>query len=472
MPIFGALGYSRDELLRMSIADVDAEEDPEKVAAHMAQIRLEGHDLFQTSHRAKDGTVWPVEINASYWPASGGRFFTFLRDITQRKAAERALRQWADAFEHCAHGIALGDPAAELILACNPAFARMLGRPPEELIGSSVLALYEARNHDLVHDSIRQATQTGQVQFEAWMRRGDGSSFLVQMDVVCVRDAAGNPLYRVATAQDITVRKKAENEILELNASLEERVAERTYQLVTANAELARSARLKDEFLASMSHELRTPLAGILTMSEALREGVYGSLNRGQSSAVRDIEECGRHLMTLINDILDVARVEAGKLDLEPSTVVVGQLCEAAYRLIKEPAQRRSISFSLAIDQGVHHLVVDSRRLKQILVNLLSNAVKFTPPEGRAGLDVVGDRDNGQVRFTVWDTGIGISPENLSRLFQPFVQLDSRLARQYEGTGLGLALVKRLVELHGGSVLVESQLGEGSRFTVVLPWIE
>jgi CheY-like chemotaxis protein len=237
-----------------------------------------------------------------------------------------------------------------------------------------------------------------------------------------------------------------------------------------ANTELARAARLKDEFLASMSHELRTPLNGILIMAEGLQEQVYGPLNAKHLSALKDVEECGRHLLALINDILDVAKIEAGKVQLEPGAVAVDQLCQASLRMVKEPALKKKITVSLHLDNSVRVLTADERRLKQVLVNLLSNAVKFTAEGGQVGLDVVGDGDGGQVRLTVWDTGIGIPPEDVQRLFQPFVQLDSRLSRRYEGTGLGLALVKRLTELHGGRVVVESQRGKGSRFTVVLPW--
>jgi CheY-like chemotaxis protein/anti-sigma regulatory factor (Ser/Thr protein kinase) len=172
----------------------------------------------------------------------------------------------------------------------------------------------------------------------------------------------------------------------------------------------------------------------------------------------------------LINDIPDVAKIEAGKVELELAPVAVEDVCQASLRLVKESALRKKITVPFHLDKLVRVLTADERRLKQVLVNLLSNAVKFTAEGGQVGLDVVGEGDKGQVRFTVWDTGIGMRPDELQRLFQPFVQLDSRLSRQYEGTGLGLALVKRLTELHGGHVLVESQPGKGSRFAVVLPW--
>ena len=253
---------------------------------------------------------------------------------------------------------------------------------------------------------------------------------------------------------------------------LEETLRRHSQQLSEANHELARASRLKDEFLANMSHELRTPLNGILGISESLHEEVYGPLNPRQHRAILDVEDCGRHLLDLINDILDVAKIEAGKVELELGSLDVEQVCQASHRLIKEAALKKQISVAVVIDRSLGQLVADQRRLKQILVNLLSNAVKFTPQGGKIGLDVVGDRVKREVRFTVWDTGIGISPADQTRLFQPFLQLDSGLSRHYEGTGLGLVLVKRLTEMHGGALHIESEVGKGSRFTVVLPWIE
>jgi CheY-like chemotaxis protein len=240
--------------------------------------------------------------------------------------------------------------------------------------------------------------------------------------------------------------------------------------LSAANAELARTAMLKDEFLASMSHELRTPLNAVLGLSEALQEEVYGPLNDRQRRSLHSIAESGRHLLELINDILDLAKIGAGKLELNVEPTSIEMLCQASLRLIKQIAHTKQLSVTVKIDPAVTLLNVDARRVKQVLVNLLSNAVKFTPKGGSIGLEVVGDTARQAVDLTVWDTGIGIAQEQMSQLFQPFVQLDSRLARQYEGTGLGLALVYRMVELHGGSITVTSEIGHGSRFTVALPW--
>jgi PAS domain S-box-containing protein len=259
---------------------------------------------------------------------------------------------------------------------------------------------------------------------------------------------------------------------LRLMEELEERVRRRTEELSAANAALARAARMKDEFLASMSHELRTPLTGILAFSQAMQKLVYGSLTEKQLKALRSIEDSGKHLLELINDILDLSKIEAGKLELEPGLVSAEEICQASLRLIKEMAQTKRQDVTYSLRPPDLRLVADHRRVKQMLVNLLSNAVKFAPEGGALGLEVEGDSRQKVVRFSVWDKGIGIAAADFPKLFQPFVQLDSSLSRQYPGTGLGLALVRRMAEMHGGGVEVKSNgvPGEGSRFTVTLPW--
>lgn len=269
--------------------------------------------------------------------------------------------------------------------------------------------------------------------------------------------------------QEIKERIQAQAALENERASLAQRVEQRTAELSMANAELARASRLKDEFLASMSHELRTPLNAVLGMSEALQEQVYGPLNQEQLECIREIEESGRHLLELINDILDLSKIEAGKVELLISTVSVQAVCEASLRLVKQTAHKKQLKIFSRLDEQIT-LKADERRLKQMLVNLLSNAVKFTPMGGQVGLEVNRDPSEEAIHFTIWDTGIGIAQEDMQRLFKPFIQLDSRLSRQYPGTGLGLVLVYRLTRLHGGSISVQSEPGHGSRFTISLPW--
>ena len=233
--------------------------------------------------------------------------------------------------------------------------------------------------------------------------------------------------------------------------------------------ELARSDRLKDEFLANMSHELRTPLSGILGMSEVLQKNIHGILNEKQSQYLTRIEEAGRHLLDLINDILDIAKINSGKMDFEIRTVPVESVCQSSLRLISQQAHKKRIDVSLKMDSTMLMIQADERHMKEILVNLLSNAVKFTSEGGAIGLEVTADPERKMVDLSVWDTGMGISEEDMELIFQPFVQLDGSRSRQNTGTGLGLALVSRATEAQGGSISVESEVGKGSRFTISMP---
>jgi CheY-like chemotaxis protein len=233
---------------------------------------------------------------------------------------------------------------------------------------------------------------------------------------------------------------------------------------------LARALRVKDEFLANMSHELRTPLNAILGLSESLAEQIAGSLNEKQSKYINTISESGHHLLSLINDILDLAKIEAGQITLDINKVDIHSVCQASLRMIKQLAQKKNQEVSLQIDDGLGLMWADERRLKQMIVNLLGNAVKFTPENGKIGLEVHGDQEANRVTITVWDSGIGIKEDDLERLFKPFIQLDSGLARESTGTGLGLALVAQMARLHGGSVSVVSEPEKGSRFSILLPW--
>ena len=251
---------------------------------------------------------------------------------------------------------------------------------------------------------------------------------------------------------------------------LELRVAERTAALHHTNAELEHANRAKDEFLANMSHELRTPLNSILGLSESLLEQRRDPLTEYQQNSLEIISSSGHHLLELINDVLDLSKIEAGKFDHYPQLVNIDMLCRSSLSFVKSQAVKKLITVTYNNEVSDANIFADPRRLKQILVNLLTNAVKFTPEGGRVTLEAHIDAEQDLVEFAVTDSGIGIAPQDLRRLFQPFVQVDSKLNRQFEGTGLGLALVHKLTDMHGGSVHVESRMGSGSCFTVRIPW--
>jgi PAS domain S-box-containing protein len=273
--------------------------------------------------------------------------------------------------------------------------------------------------------------------------------------------------------QELTERQQAQQQLTERNE-----------QLGASNEELARATRLKDEFLANMSHELRTPLNAIQGMSEGLQEQVFGVVNEQQIKALQTIERSSSHLLELINDILDVAKIESGQMELDCTPVSINYLCQSSLPFIKQQALQKRIQLEIKVPLNLPDLLIDERRMRQVLINLLNNAVKFTSNGGRISLEVSrqqrrADPDSADspphflvketLRIAVIDTGIGIAPENINKLFQPFIQIDGALNRQYTGTGLGLALVKRIVELHGGQVGLTSTVGVGSCFTIDLP---
>lgn len=260
-----------------------------------------------------------------------------------------------------------------------------------------------------------------------------------------------------------------------LNLSLESKVKERTQELTRVNEELTclaeqlkRANNAKSEFLATMNHELRTPLNSIIGFAEILADEKSGPLNEQQKEFLNYVLVSGKHLMALISDILDLAKMEAGKMEISPSNLEIKKLLGDTMILIKEIAFRKKIEVLPEIPEDIGHVEADERRVKQIVYNLISNAVKFTPLGGKMGIRA--KRSDSEIEVEVWDNGIGIAPENLGKLFQAFQRIDSPYSRAIEGTGLGLSHSKKLVELHGGRIWIESQgLNKGTSVKFTLP---
>jgi len=278
--------------------------------------------------------------------------------------------------------------------------------------------------------------------------RKDGTEFPVEISHSPLQTASG--LLVTSAIRDITGQKHIE---LALQAK---------------NAELERANKAKDSFLASMSHELRTPLNGIIGFAEFLADGKPGTINDKQKEYLGDILNSGRHLLHLINDILDIVKLQAGKLDLNPELFRLADVIQEVCAGVHPIAQNKHIQVRVEIAPGLNNVKLDEQRVKQILYNLLSNALKFTDDTGNVEINASLDGDH-SFRLCVRDSGIGIKPEDLKRLFKEFEQLETGTDRRFDGTGLGLALTRKLVEIQGGTIHVESEVGKGSAFTVILP---
>jgi signal transduction histidine kinase len=309
-------------------------------------------------------------------------------------------------------------------------------------------------------NALHKAIATGELQvYEHEFLYGD------RMVYEEIRIIAINSEEALLIVRDISQRREAETQ---LKASNE--------KLAISNQELARANRLKDEFLSTISHELRTPLNAIIGMTDLLKEEVFGSINVQQLDAIETIDRSSSDLLGLIENILDFTNIAAGRLVLNLRPTNINHLCQSSLELVQKFIEAKQIQIELNISENLPELTIDQNRIQQVLAHLISNAVKFSSDNSLVKVDVSTHNKpnnfemyNDWLRFTVTDRGIGIAPEDLLKLFQPFTQVDGNLNRQYEGIGIGLAIVKQIVDLHGGRVIVNSNLGVGSVFSVELP---
>ncbi|MBX9256593.1 response regulator [Desmonostoc muscorum CCALA 125] len=492
------LGYKREEMIGKPLVNFFTEASSLAFLLNYTSLQERGwvKDL-EYEMVCKDGTVLPVLMSATAVKDADGRYLynrATLFDISDRKQTEQKLeesRKMLQAVLDTFPQRVFWKDRQSRFLGCNPAFARDSQIDPNAIIGKTDFELPWAKWAHLycADDATVMNTRTPKLGYEEPLEGPNGEELWVRTNKVPLTNSTGDVIGILVSHEDITDRKQAEAQLRQTNE-----------QLAHANVELARATRLKDEFLANMSHELRTPLNAILGMSEGFIEGVFGSINQRQAKAIATIERSGRHLLELINDILDLSKIESGKLELQLGEVPVRTLCDASLAFVKHMALKKNIRLSTHIASNLSTIQVDDRRLRQVLINLLSNAIKFTPEKGSVSLKVWLEEAEGQggrgaggagevnspsspssspsppsppslLCLSVTDTGIGIALEDIGKLFEPFIQLDSSLNRQYSGTGLGLALVKRIAVLHGGTVSVSSEVGVGSCFTLRIPYL-
>lgn len=420
------------------------------------------------------------EINALFDEIASNVSFAVenMQREMQRVAAEKALRESEQRFRQMAENI------EELFWITNADFTKMLYVSPvyERIWGRSCRSVYDHPKSYLegIHPEDRpgverslQATAAAEKEWNSEYRvvRPDGSVIWVWDRGFPVRTQEDGLVAWAGITQDITERRRAEQALLDSNQELERRVQARTAELAEANrrlsernAEVERTSRMKSQFLARVSHELRTPLNAIVGYSDLLREEPAGPLGDVYRRFVCNVQEGAQHLTEMVNELLDLSRIDAGRLELNLDVFDVDSALTEVLSVIAPLAEIKNLSVESRVPCGIK-LVADRVRFKQILYNLVSNAVKFTAEDGRVWIDAAVDQEI--VAITVGDTGIGIPPEEQEAIFEEFHQVPP--ANSSAGAGLGLAITRKLAELHGGRVHVESELGKGSRFVVKLP---
>ncbi|WP_138679115.1 PAS domain S-box protein [Candidatus Accumulibacter phosphatis] len=384
-------------------------------------------------------------------------------DITARRVLEERLLEWANAFQHVEFGMALGDAKRGCLIAVNPAFARRRGFEPEEMAGTPVLELFPPDLHDQVKQQIAKMDRDGHLVFESEHVTRNGERFPVMIDITVTKSPDGTPRIRIGLVIDISERKAAERELAQYRQHLEELVEARTQELAEAKIAAESATVAKSAFLANMSHEIRTPLNAIMGISHLIRNS---GLSDEQDKRFEKLQASADHLLDVINSILDLSKIEANKLELEEAPVSVDRLVSSCVAMLLERAQAKHVALLTDVGAMPSGLQGDATRLQQALLNYATNAVRFTDRGCvtlRVQTEAVTEHD-ATLRFSVIDTGIGIDPDALKRLFAAFEQADNTMTRKYGGTGLGLAITKRLAILMGGEAGAESVPGKGSRF--------
>ncbi|NDJ16941.1 PAS domain S-box protein [Myxacorys almedinensis] len=452
------LGCSSSEVLGRSYLEFVSPPYREQTAQAFSNLIYTGELRdFEFVVQPAVGTELHLEVNGRLLYRDGDLIggMGIGRDVTDRKAIEQELKMFSRAVESAYDSATITDLNGKILYA-NSATGRIFNWQPDMLLGTHAAVFFPERKQTewLIEQAIAVRDMRGIAggwSGEVICSRRNGDTFPALVSVGPILDEKHRATAVSFITRDITQQKSYEAE------------------LGAKNLELERASRLKSDFLANMSHELRTPLTSILGFSSILQKQIFGDLNSKQQIYVHQINQSGQHLLGLINDVLDLSKVEAGQMRLEIAPLVVSELCESTLAIVDEQARMRNLTVNYMIEPDLEPLMADELRVRQMLLNLLSNAIKFSEEGGEIGLNVKMQEEC--LHLMVWDTGIGIPHDKQHLLFQPFQQIDGSLSRRHEGTGLGLALTRKLAELHAGTVKMQSIEGEGSQFTICLPMV-
>jgi PAS domain S-box-containing protein len=431
-------GYERNDILGKPIQILIS---ALQLASYMETpiIRSMGSGLSLTGRR-KDYSEFPVEVSLSPLETEGDALFiaVAIRDVTERGRAEKKFR---GLLEAAPDAIVIADDKG-LIVLVNSQTEKLFGYSRDLILGQSFEMLIPQRFHNIIPATNYFVDPVARpMGLELYGLRQDGSEFPVEISYNPLETETG--VLVSAAIRDVTERKVFQESLEKAN-------------------------RLKSEFLANMSHELRTPLNGIIGFSEFLIDEKTGPLNPKQKEYLGDVLSSGRHLLQLINDILDLAKVEAGKMEMNIEEFSLRQAIAEVTSIVNPALKKKHLALDVILDPDVDIVNLDQSKMKQVLYNLLSNATKFTEDNGKISLraHLI---ENNFIHLEVQDSGIGIKPEDIEKLFIEFQQLDSGSDRRYQGTGLGLALTRSIIEMMGGTIGVSSEYGVGSTFTITFP---
>ena len=475
-------GYTGPEIARMHPLDFFGPEEKKLLEERIGEVFTKGEASVEASFLAKDGTRTPYFFTGRRVDLEGRTCLVGVGiDIAERRRAEAELRELQERFavvvENMREGLVIATPDTSL-LHWNPAALRLLGftdldegrRRQREFAEIFELAapdgtLIPPEQWPLAR--VRRGEQF--VDYEVRVRRRDRDWERTLSYTGSPVHYAGGKALAFMMLTDITERKKSEQLLRDAKDILEHEVAERTEELRAALVRAEAADRIKSAFLATMSHELRTPLNSIIGFTGIVLQGLAGPLTPEQSKQLGMVRGSARHLLELINDVLDISKIEAGQLEMRPAPFSLPELIERAVGTVRPLADKKGLTLTAVVPPELGEIVSDRRRVEQILLNLLNNAIKFTDRGGVTLTVTLSGEPQAAVRLCVADTGIGIKAPDLATLFQPFRQIDTGLARLHEGTGLGLAICRRLATLLGGEITAASEWGRGSEFTVILP---